>query len=147
MPHAQQTILEGVRDALLGATDAGANVFLDRVTRLQRSELPGLLVQESPEGEAIEPQTVSGLEQRVLSVVVQCLVAHNTTYAADARALGLQVEQVLGAVSFAVPKAGRTRIAASRIVLDGDGELPMAGREQLWRFTYFTRRGAPDTPL
>ena len=52
---------------------------------------------------------------------------------------------MLGVPSFAVPKAGRTRISASRIVIDGDGETTTAAREQLWRITYFTRRGAPET--
>lgn len=145
MANAQQIILEGVRDALIDATDAGARVYLDRPDRLQLSELPALLVQESPEGEVIEPATVSGMEQRVFSVVVQCAVAHGSTYASGARELGAQVERVLGVPSFAVPKAGRTRISASRIVIDGDGETTTAAREQLWRITYFTRRGVPET--
>lgn len=148
MPHAQQTILEGVRTALIAATtSAGSRVYLDRVDPLHRADLPAILVEESPEGESVDPMTVNGLEQRAYAVAVTAVVAHGTDYAKNARALGLQVEQVLGVSAFAVPKPGRARIAASRMVLSGEGEEAMAAREQTWRFSYFTRRGAPDTPL
>ncbi|MGJ7544630.1 hypothetical protein [Variovorax sp. LT1R16] len=146
MAHVQQQILDGVQTALIAAaTAAGARVYLDRVDTLEEGDLPALLVQESPEGESIDPKTVSGLEQRTFSVLVAAVVAHGTDYAKEARALGLQVEQVLGVSSFAVPKPGRARIVASRITLSGEGNQAMAAKEQTWRFTYFTRRGAPDT--
>ncbi len=145
MAHVQQQILDGVQAALIAAsTAAGARVYLDRVDALEESDLPALLVQEAPEGESVEPATVSGLEQRSYAVLVAAVVAHGADYAKQARALGLQVEQTLGVPAFAVPKPGRARIASSRITLSGDGNKAMAAREQTWRFTYFTRRGAPD---
>ena len=146
MAHVQQQILEGVKAALIAAgTAAGPRVYLDRVDPLEELDLPALLVQEAPEGETIEPQTVSGLEQRSYAVLVVGVVEHATEYGSQARALGLQVEQVLGVPGFAVPLAGRARIAAARMSLSGEGKKAMAAREQTWRFTYFTRRGAPET--
>jgi hypothetical protein len=142
-----QVILEGVRDALkAGATDAGLNVFLDRSDRLTRGELPALLVQEAPEGETVDPKTVDGLEERTYAVLITCVIADPDAEdaAKRGRALGLQVEQLIGVPTFAVPKHNRARIAGSRIFLGSEGEVPMAGREQLWRFTYYTRRGAPE---
>lgn len=146
--HVQEQILEGVRDALLAAgTGAGTRVFLDRVDRLTAAELPAILVAEAPDGEQVDPQTVSGLEQRQYAVQVQCVVRDGTGYARACRELGRQVEVVLGAPRFPVPKPGRARLRASRIALSGEGDLEMASREQTWLFTYSTRRGQPDVAL
>lgn len=148
MKSVPQQILEGLRDALAAHPSlAGVQVFLDRNDRLGRSELPAILIAEAPEGEAVEPQTVSGGMQRVYSVQISCVVAHKSTHAADARALGARVEAVMGVPSFPVPKPGRSRLAATRLTSDSEGEVPMASQEQLWRFTYLTRRGAPDVAL
>ena len=145
MAHVQQQILEGVKAALItGPTDAGARVFLDRLDPLQANELPAILVEEAPEGEAVEPHTVSGLEQRSYAVLVTAVVAHASEYGSRARDMGLQIEKVLGVPAFAVPKAGRARVTASRMTFSGEGDRAMAAREQTWRFSYFTRRGAPD---
>ncbi len=148
MAHAQQQILDGYKAALVAAnTAAGMRVFLDRVDPLQPDELPAILVEEAPDGEQVDPQTVTGGEARVLSVLVTSVVAHGSEYGARARALGLQVEEALGAATFAVPKPGRTRIASSRMTLSGEGDRALAAREQTWRTQYFTRRGAPDNPF
>lgn len=146
MAHVQQQILDGVAAALIAAnTAAGPRVFVDRIDPLEVEDLPVLLVQEAPEGETVAPETLSGLEQRAFSVLVTSVVAHATDYGRQARDLGLEVEHVLGVPAFAIPKPGRARISSSRMTLSGDGKEAMAAREQTWRFTYFTRRGAPDT--
>lgn len=148
MASVQQQILDGIRDVLKASPAlVGVQVFLDRDDRLGRSEMPAILIAEAPEGEGVEPQTVSGGVQRVYSVQISCVVAHKSTHAADARALGALVEAVMGVPSFSVPKPGRSRLAATRLTSDSEGEVPMASQEQLWRFTYTTRRGAPDVAL
>lgn len=148
MAHVQQQILDGVKAALIAAaTGAGANVFLDRLDPLEASELPALLIEEAPEGETVDPQTLDGLEQRAYAVLVTCVVAHAREYGSRARELGAEVEKVLGVSSFAVPKPGRARITSARMTFSGEGDRAMAAREQTWRFSYFTRRGAPDTAL
>lgn len=148
MKSVAQQILEGVRDALKAHPSlAGVQVFLDRDDRLGRSEMPTILIAEASEGENVDPQTVSGGMQRVYSVQISCVVAHKATHAADARELGAKVEVVMGVPSFPVPKPGRARLAATRLTSDSEGEVPMASQEQIWRFTYSTRRGAPDVAL
>jgi hypothetical protein len=148
MKCVQQQILEGVRDALIAAeTMAHTHVFLDRDDRLGRHELPAILISEGPQGESIEPSTVSGNGERVYSIQISCVVTHASTHAADARALGAEVERVLGVPAFPIPKPGRSRLVATRLASDGDGDVPLASQEQLWRFTYYTRRGAPDVAL
>ena len=149
MPHAQQQILEAVRSVLAtGATTAGPRVFLDRVDPLQASELPALLVEEGGEGESAEVATVHVLEQRSLAVSVSCVVSHGTTAAADARALGLQVERLLAASPALVALAsGGVYYTGSRIEISGEADRLMAARLQDWRFSYFVRADAPDLPL
>lgn len=148
MASVQQQILDGIRDALAAAPAlAGVKVFVDRDDRLGRDDLPAIVIAEAPEGEVVEPQTVSGGVNRVYSVQISCLVAHKATHAADARALGARVETVMGVPTFPVPRPGRSRLAATRLTSDSESEVPMASQEQLWRFTYLTRRGAPDVAL
>lgn len=143
--HVQQQILEAVEAALkAAATPAGNRVFLDLLDPLEDDQLPAIVVLEAPEGEQIEPQTVNGLEQRQFAVSVQCMVAHSTDYARQARALGAAVERVLGAPRMPIPKPGRSRLRASRITLIGDADRAVASREQTWQFAYYTRRGEPD---
>jgi hypothetical protein len=146
MPHAQQQVLEAVQAALVaGPTAAGPRVYLDRVDRLPPGDLPAVLVDESPDGETTEPGTIHGVDQRQLGVVVRGLVSHGTTAAADARALGLQIERALTAstVLQALCRGG-FRMEASRHVNEGDGDRLMAEREQLWRFVYWVDPATPD---
>lgn len=146
--HAQQQILEAVRAALAaGGTAAGARVYLDRPNRLAPADLPAILVEESPQGETASSATLGGADERQLSVLVTGVVQHKSGHAAAARALGLQIERVLGTRTLAAPRAGRLRLSASRLNVHGDAETLMAAREQIWIATYFTRRAEPDKPF
>lgn len=149
MAHAQQQILNAVQAALAsGLTAAGARVFLDRVDALQPTELPALLVEEGSEGEGAEVATVHGLEQRTLAVSVSCVVSHGSAAAADARALGLEVEKLLAASpALAALATGGVLYAGSRIEISGEADRLMAARLQDWRFSYFVRPEAPDVIL
>lgn len=129
-------------------TDAGARVFLDRPHPLTAVELPAILIEEAPQGETAAAATLGGTDERAFAVMVIAVVKGAVpAYAAAARELGLQVERVLGARTFAAPKPARMRITASRINTHGSGEVPMAAREQIWTTTYFTRRHQPDQPF
>lgn len=148
MAHVQQQIIDGVEAALkVAGTAAGSNVFSDRVDPLQPDEIPALLIEEAPAGEQADPQTIHGGELRTYSVLVTSVVSHASEYGRRARDLGLEVEKVLGVPTFSIPKPGRARIVASRMVLSGEGDRALAAREQTWQFTYTTRRGAPDIAI
>ncbi len=156
--EAPVTDFDSLPDAHKSAVE-GAAAKLDRPEQMTPSEhfaleaiiipdrRPAILIAEAPEGETIEPATVSANGQRVYGVQVSCVVSHRSGHAEEARALGAEVERVLGSPGFPVPRPGRSRLAATRLTSDGEGEVPMASQEQLWRFTYFTRRGAPDVAL
>ncbi|KTT23242.1 hypothetical protein [Pseudacidovorax intermedius] len=145
--HAQQQILEALRAGLLGATDAGDRVYLDRVRALDATQLPAILIREHEQGEEVDPPVAGRAEQRRLRVLLRAVVADVDEAPGKARALGLQIERVLGAPSFKAIKANRVRLLASRHMPFDGGEVPMSAREQLWAVTYFLlRREAPDQP-
>lgn len=145
--HAQQQILEAVRAGLVGVTDAGDRVFLDRVRVLGASQLPAILIREHEQGEEVDPPVAGRAEQRRLRVLLRAVVAEAEDAPAKGRDLGLQIERVLGSPQFKAVKAGRMRMLASRHMPFDGGETPMAAREQLWTVTYFLlRREAPDQP-
>lgn len=146
--HAQQQILEAIRDSLIAAAIVPAgHVHLDRIDPFDAGrDLPAINVLESSDGEQLEQQSVDGgLDQRVLAIVVQAAVAQTTDYAAQARELGKRVELALWPA--VINKRKRCRLVSSRIVLDGSGQTPIAMREQTWRIRYFTRTAAPDVPI
>jgi len=148
MEHVQQQILDAAKAALVAAgTDAGVRVYLDHADPLEVADLPAIELAEAPQGEDVDAKTVSGAESRVYSVLVSCVVAGGADYARRARELGRQVEVALTARAAPLPRPGRAQLAAARMTLEGDGESLLAKREQLWRFTYTTRRGAPDIAL
>lgn len=149
MPHAQQQVLEAIKSVLAGGgTDAGPRVFLDRVDALQSNELPAITIDEAADGETITPATIDNLEERALGVSIACVVAHGSSAAADARALGLQVEKLLTSSPplAALCKLG-VRIESSRIVISGEGDRLLAAREQSWRMAYMVAADSPDLIL
>ncbi|RYF82071.1 MAG: hypothetical protein EOO29_08385 [Comamonadaceae bacterium] len=148
MPHAQQQILDAVRNGLAAAgTAAGASVYLDRMRTLGEQQLPAILVDEAPQGEDVDPPLAGRGEQRRFRVLVRAVVKDGEDAPAMARELGAQIERVLANPKFKAPRPGRMHMRASRHMPFGDGETPMAAREQLWETTYFLlRRDAPDQP-
>ena len=149
MAHLQQQILDLIQSAIVaGATVAGARVFVDRVDPLQPHELPAVLVDEGGDGERVERYTVHGADQRDLSVVINCIVAHGSGAAAQARSLGLAVEKLLQA---SVPLAALCKLGiqlnASRQQISGDGDRLMAAREQSWTFSAIAASATPDVSL
>lgn len=148
MAHVQQQVLEAVQAVLIAAaTDAGSNVFLDRVDPVPAKSLPAILVYESDQGETAQPYTVHGLEQRTLSVVTAGVVKHCADAPKNARAFGLAVEVALnedeGDTLAALCKLG-WRMVTSRQINSGEGENLVAAREQVWQFTYLVNPAAPD---
>jgi hypothetical protein len=150
MAHVQQQILDAVKAVLIAAaTDAGENVFIDHLDPLALTQLPALLIEEAPSGESVAPSTVSGVERRDLRVSITPVVAHATEYGARARELGLQVEVALAAATPQLLKLAKAGFAieSGRMLLSGEGKEAKAARQQIWRFSYLVRPGAPGVAL
>ncbi|ROR25158.1 hypothetical protein EC845_1198 [Comamonas sp. BIGb0124] len=147
--NVQQQILEAVQLVLKTADLGVVDVHLDHPNPLSLvDQLPAIEVEAGPEGETVSGVGVSSLEERVFAVRVACLVAQLDGYAAAARSLGAAVERLLAEPTFMpAGKKSRCRLNSSEIVLTSNAERPMAAYQQIWRVTYFTRRGAPDIPF
>lgn len=145
--HAQQQILEMVRDGLAAADLVPAgHVHLDRFDPLTIDGLPAITVEEGPQGETSAPAKVGGTDERTFPVLVKAIVTDGDGSPAAARELGKRIEEVLGARGFVAPKASRLRLSVSRHNNWGDGEKAMSAREQVWLSTYFIPRDKPDQP-
>lgn len=145
--HLQQQILNALKTRLLtSVTAAGSSVFLDRVDPLDSDELPAIVIEESPEGEAAEIYTISGVERRTYLVMVSCVVKDGEDAAAAARALGLQAEIAI-ATSQTLTRLAvlGVRLTASTMVSSGEGERRMAARQQRWQFEYLVNAQTPDS--
>jgi fumarate hydratase class II len=151
--HMQQQVLDAVVASLKAArTRAGDSVFLDRLDNVEYSKLPVILVDESPEGETIEPGTITDVQQRTLAVTVRCVLSPSNAAAAGAetRAFGLEVEKAMRAPATLTAIRALCKayaISASRLEKSIEADRPYAQRAQDWSFTYFTRRGTPDATL
>lgn len=146
--HAQQQILEMVRDGLAAAALVPpGHVHLDRFDPLTMDSLPAITVEEGPQGETSAPAKLSGTDERTFPVLVKAVIADGEDSPAAARELGKRIEEVLGARGFVAPKASRLRLSVSRHNNWGDGATAVSAREQVWLSTYFTRRDQPDQPF
>lgn len=145
MAHLQQQILDRIKTTLEAA---GLRVFVDREDPLQPHELPAVLVDESPDGEQIEPLTISGADRRALGVDIRYIVAGGPSVTALAREGGLQIEKLIhtSAPLAALCPLG-IQLNASRLLVGGDADRAMRTREQAWTFAYAARSETPDTPL
>lgn len=98
MSSQRETLLAAVKSLLTGATPAGANVDRSRVTALNRSELPAIVIK--PKGESVDNST-RGLAVRNLTIEIEVHVrgdvpdqqADPTLVAAHA---ALMADQTLG---------------------------------------------------
>ena len=145
--HAQQQVLNALQALLAGgSTVAGSRVFLDRVDPIQSDELPAISIEEDAEGETAQMYTVDNLQQRDLTVTVNCILSHATTAAADARSFGLAVEKLIApSTALAALCSLGVNITASRQINNGEGDRLFAARQQTWRFSYLVNPATPDT--
>lgn len=146
MASAQQQILNALQALLAaGGTVAGGRVFVDRVDPLQPSELPAIIIQEDPAGEACEPVIDGQVDRRELAVSVHCVISHSSNAAAQAREFGVVVEKLIaGSAALATLAQGAVQLQSSRPNLEGDSDRLLATRAQSWLFAYFVHPTTPD---
>jgi hypothetical protein len=144
--HAQQQILQALAATLVAAgTQAAARVFVDRADPLQATDLPAILVDESSEGETLQP-TLGSIYERALAVRITCVVAATSAALAQARELGKEVEQALAVpgTPVALLARGGLVLQTSRPSQSPESDRLLALREQEWQVSYFTTPQAPD---
>ena len=145
MTHVQQLTLNAVQTAIaLAAVVPAGRVYLDRVDPLQPSELPCICITEDgPELVDYLGQEPDGFYQkRTLDVQVCCVVAPGAT-AADARTLGLAVEQALQRSTVLRWLMAGYQISSSDYEQSGVAERLFNQRVQRWQFTYTANSNDP----
>lgn len=153
MAHIQQQILDALQTALVAAgTAAATRVYVERVDPLPQAQLPALLLEEAEGGETIGDLLLDGTQERTYAITIACAVQAASNYGAQARALGLQVEQLLGSEDVAMAPlialcSGGIRLASVRMATTGEGDQTIAVRLHTWLFTYFAHQAHPDTAL
>ena len=146
MAHVQQLVLNAVQAAIVAsAAVPSTRVFLDRVDPLQATDLPCVCITEDgPELVDYLGQEPDGfLQKRTLSVMVCCVVAADAT-AADARTLGLAVEQALQQSSPLKALTAGYQLNSSDYEQSGISERLFNQRVQRWQFTYTTHSNDPS---
>lgn len=144
--HLQQQILDELQ-ALIADGGTGADpVSTDRIDPLAKGFSKAVLIEEGDAGDDVEPGSIKALQARSLQVLTRCVVKAHATAAADARALGLQVEKLVSTGSAALRGLckGGWRLTNSRQAPRGDGEELVVERILTWQFDYFVLKTTPD---
>ena len=151
--HMQQQIVLAAQVVLtLANTDAGADVFVDRLDLLDLTNLPSLNLKVGDEQVSYLTQGRDGRAtlQRDLQLEVTAVVGGGSRYRERATELMAQAEEVL-AGSRPTPLTGllhgRPRLLASRSQVEGQGAQPVYVIRSMWQFRYFTAEGAPRGPV
>jgi hypothetical protein len=148
MTHVREQIAEAVKTAVTGlATVGSTNVFRDRVSPLQRTELPALLVRWAPATEDISADQFPAprITDRTARIEVAAIVATKDGFGTLLNQIGLEVEQVL-----AMPITGPWKHLTLRRVdfnLTGTAEQPTGEASMLYEARYFVVENAPETAL
>lgn len=149
MAHVQQQILNALQTLLAaGGTAAGTQVYVDQVDPLAKGITAAIVVGENPDGEEIQPGSITDIQQRTLAIDITCVQRGCDATAAAARAFGLAVEKLVsprGGALAAIAK--QWDLTASRPETNGEGEDMVVARVLTYKFMYFVRKASPDAAI
>lgn len=148
--HLQNQLLDFIAATIAAAgTDAGANVFLDRVDEIPTTRLPAVLI------EGIGDIRVDAVtfdfppaQERTYALAITSVVHHVSGAGRNARNLAGQVEAALLASSVVAGAGGLAngpmRLQPGQEIRDGAGDVNLYGVRQVWHAGYVTAAGRPD---
>ena len=145
MTHARTQIRQAVVNLLKDNTAAGNRVYASRVYALDDAKLPALLVftpQESMGNPTMQrPRT----QQRSLSLMIEGYVKARGDIDAEADALALEVEQIIGADPTLGGLVKDVMLDTTSTQLSGEGEKPVAIISLTFAVLYCVKENAPQT--
>lgn len=146
--HIRKQALDAIKTAVTSLTTTGANVFLGRVSMLQRTEVPGLIVRSG--GERIEPETFPRprIQQRYFQVDVLVHVRETDDYEIDLQKCFKEVEVALAAAAVA-GSFGAKAITLRNIDAPQrtQNEVTYVQAAMNYEVFYLTAESAPDVAL
>ena len=145
MSHARTQIRQAVVTRLKDHTSAGSRVYTSRVYPLDDPKLPALLVYTPHED--MEPPSMQRprTQRRSLQLVIEGYVKARGDIDADADALAVAVEKIIGADPTLGGLAKDAMLATTATQLSGDGERPVAVITMTFAVLYCVKENAPDT--
>jgi hypothetical protein len=145
--HLRQQIIEAIVTAVTGLDTTGAHIFRSRVSPLQRTELPALIVRMAPATEdvLVDQLPAPRILDRSARIEVAGVVVTKDNFDADLNQICLEVEQAL-----AMPIAGPWKHLTLRRTdfnLTGTAEQPTGEVSMTYEAKYLAREDAPDVAL
>ena len=146
--HVRTSVRQAIVAALIaGGTDAGAHVFDSRVTALQRTELPALVVRTPSESQSnLTMGAPVAVMQRAARLEIEAVVAQNDGYAEALDRLIAQVETLIAANCFAA-SAKQIYPTDYQEIGDADGDVITVKGTQAFQVFYNTSQAAPGIAL
>lgn len=145
MTHARTQIRQAVVNLLKDNTAAGSRVYASRVYALDDPKLPALLVFTPQEGMGNPSMQRPRTQQRNLQLVIEGYVKARGDIDAEADALALEVEQIIGADPTLGGLVKDAMLDTSTTQLSGEGEKPVAIISLTFAVLYCVKENAPQT--
>lgn len=145
MTHARTQIRQAVVNLLTGNTSAGSRVYASRVYALDDPKLPALLVFTPQEGMGNPSMQRPRTQQRNLQLVIEGYVKARGDIDAEADALALEVEQIIGADPTLGGLVKDATLDTISTQLSGEGEKPVAIISLTFAVLYCVKENAPQT--
>lgn len=147
MAHARTQIRNAVAAQLGGLPLTGAHVFVNRLHKLVKADLPALIVRTDDESiDAIGIGFPSPLERRLV-LGIECVAIANAALDTTLDDLIEQVEAAMSASPSAVELGGlakSVRLQSVAIDIEADADVPVGRAELRYEITYFTPENQPD---
>jgi len=148
--HVRRQIRESVVTLLTGLSTSGANIFANRLQRIDNTELPCLIVQT--DREQINPTAV-GMDaalERQLSLSVRALAKDNASFDDVIDGMIKEVEQAVNASIASSTLNGLVKdfvLQSIDINYESTGEQPIAEAVMVFAVNYYTLANAPDVSI
>lgn len=149
MSHPRKLIRHAIRDALDGATAAGARVYATRKLPLRRIELPAVTVWTLEESVAADSRESAPRElERELSVVIEGWVSVAGDAADDAMDdLAEQIEAAMNADRYLGDTAADSVLDSTAMEVVEDGDRLMGLVALSYSVTYYTEVAEDGAPV
>lgn len=145
MAHARKQIRDAIATALTGLATTGGNVFVNRLTRIQTSELPCLLIYGDTESVEYSSMGLSVNQKRIYEIIIQGVAQTVTTIETTLDQIGLEVENALAGTLPAT--IDDFYLSAVKIIMDQDGEKPTGNIQMTYNAEYYVDQTDPETIL
>lgn len=121
MAHKRQLIRDALKAMILSNTDAGTNVYSNRVTKAWQTELPMIKILYG--SETALPRAVNSRQSiRNLSLIVEVIAEANENLDDTLDTLSQQVEQIIAADYSISGNALSSILTSTEPSFDGEGE-------------------------